>query len=225
VIHANDAPPLAPLALDAARRYAKIAPAIPHAQHMPSHIFIRVGAWDETIASNRLATASGGAYQRSEGMTGVWAHNLHTMDFLQYAYLQEGRDREAAALVDTVLAVTKTTPPDPAILAYFQSLFPARQTLETGDWKRAAGLRIIVDADSGSPHAAGLTRFARGLGAARIGDTVQARGEIAALDTVERHFHRMDDTSGAQNVAMARAAIGAWIALASGDTTQAVRMA
>jgi len=225
IIHANDSPPLAPLALDAARRYAKIAPAIPHAQHMPSHIFIRVGAWDETIASNRLAITSGGAYQRREGMDGVWSHNLHTRDFLQYAYLQEGRDREAAALVDTVMAVTKTTPPDPNILAYFQALFPARQALETGNWKQAAGLRVVANADSGTGYAAGLTRFARGLGAARSGDTAQARAEIVALDSVERHFRRMDDTSAAKNVGMARAAINAWIALAAGDTAGAVRLA
>jgi tetratricopeptide (TPR) repeat protein len=224
IIHANDAPPLAPQALDAARRYAKIAPAIPHAQHMPSHIFIRVGAWDETIASNRLATSSGAAYQRSEGMTGVWAHNLHTMDFLQYAYLQEGRDREAAALVDTVMAVTKTTPPDPDILAYFQSLFPARQALETGDWKQAANLAAISNADSGG-YAAGLNRFARGLGAARSGDTTLARAQIASLDSVERHFRTMDDTSAARHVGMARSAISAWIALAEGDTAAAVRQA
>src|SRR5207237_3944267 len=85
IIHANDNAVLAPLALDAARRYAQLAPAIPHAQHMPSHIFIRLGLWDDVIASNELATASGTAYALKEKMDGEWPHNVHTMDFLQYA--------------------------------------------------------------------------------------------------------------------------------------------
>jgi hypothetical protein len=225
IIHANDAPPLAPLALDAARKYAALAPAIPHAQHMPSHIFIRVGAWDETIASNRLATASGELYQRDAGMEGMWSHNLHTMDFLQYAYLQEGRDAEAQALVDTVLAVQKTTPPDPHILAYFRTLVAARQALELGDWRAAAALPIATAPDSGLSWSAGLNRFARGVGAARAGDTTLARAEMAALDGIEHHLRQKDDTTGARDIARERTAVSAWVALAAGDTAGAVRLA
>ena len=225
IIHANDAPPLAPLALAAARKYATLAPAIPHAQHMPSHIFIRVGAWDETIASNRRATAFGAEYQRNEHMSGTWAHNLHTMDFLQYAYLQEGRDREAAALVDTVLAVRTTTPPKPHILAFFRALMPARQALELGDWARARAIPAPTAPDSGRTWSAGLVRFARGLGAARLGDTTAARFEMAALDSIALHLKANDDTSGARSTTMERTAVSAWVALATGDSAGAVRLA
>jgi hypothetical protein len=225
IIHANDAPPLAPLARDAALRYATLAPAIPHAQHMPSHIFIRLGLWDETIASNRLATSSGQAYARAEHMAGVWAHNLHTMDFLQYAYLQEGRDREARALMDTVMAVRQTTPADPDILAFYQALMPARQMLELGDWKAAAALPVATAPDSGLGWSAGLNRFARGLGAARAGDTLRARAEIVALDSIERHLRQKGDTAEARDLVMERTAVSAWVALAAGDTAAAVRLA
>jgi hypothetical protein len=225
IIHANDAPPLAPLALDAARRYARLAPAIPHAQHMPSHIFIRVGAWDETIASNRQATESGKAYQRREKMDGVWGHTLHTMDFLQYAYLQEGQDSAARRLRDEVLEVRKTVPPNPYTLAYFRALFPARQALELGDWASAAVLPVPTGPDSGLAWSAGLTRFARGLGAARGGDTAVARGELGALERIERHLAQKDNTSGARHIMMQRTAVSAWLALAAGDTVSAVKLA
>jgi tetratricopeptide (TPR) repeat protein len=225
IIHANDAPPLAPLALEAARKYAAIAPAIPHAQHMPSHIFIRVGAWDETIASNRRATASGAVYQRQEGMQGVWSHNLHTMDFLQYAYLQEGRDREAAALVDTVVAARTSTPPAPHVLAFFQALMPARQALELGDWKAAVRIPAPTAPDSGLTWSAGLVRFARGLGAARMGDTTMARAEMAGLDSIARRLTQHGDTAFARSATMERTAVSAWVALAAGDTAGAVRHA
>src|SRR5207248_1785014 len=93
IIHANDSPELAPLGLDAARRYAQIAPAAPHAQHMPSHIFIRLGLWDETIAANKRSFDAGLEYARAHS-TGVAPEQLHALDYIVYAYLQEGRDGE-----------------------------------------------------------------------------------------------------------------------------------
>src|SRR5207249_111182 len=100
LIHANDSPRLAQLGLNAARRYAEIAPSAPHAQHMPSHIFIRLGLWDETIAANTRAFEAGLAYARAHHQP-VAPERLHALDYMVYAYLQQGRDREARAMVDT----------------------------------------------------------------------------------------------------------------------------
>jgi tetratricopeptide (TPR) repeat protein len=224
LIHANDEPSLAALALDAARTYATIAPAIPHAQHMPSHIFIRVGAWDETIASNRLALASGAEYEHQEHMEHVWFHNLHTMDLLQYAYLQEGRDREAAALADTVFLISRSTPPEAGMGSFFR-VISARQALELGNWTRAAALEIPTAPDSGLTWSGGIIRFARGLGAARLGDTATARGEMAAMDRIARHLTEREDTASGREVTMERTIVAAWVALASGDTAAAVQLA
>ena len=127
--------------------------------------------------------------------------------------------------MDTVLAIRQTTPPDPHILAFFQALIPARQALELGDWSRAKALPIPTAPDSGLSWSAGLTRFARGLGAARTGDTATARAEMAALDGVEHHLRQEDDTSGARDAGMERVAVSAWVALATGDTAGAVKLA
>src|SRR6266511_3757000 len=92
IIHANDSPRLAALGLDAARRYAQIAPSAPHAQHMPSHIFVRLGLWDETIAANRRSFAAGVEYAQAQQLGGVVAEQFHALDYMVYGYLQEGRD-------------------------------------------------------------------------------------------------------------------------------------
>jgi tetratricopeptide (TPR) repeat protein len=225
IIHANDAPPLASLALDAARRYAQLAPAIPHAQHMPSHIFIQLGLWDEVIASNRHATESGAAYERQERMDGVWGHRLHTMDFLQYAYLQQGRDAEAAKLVDEVGRAVRTVPPDSEGLPYYQTLFRARQALERGAWQEAAEVTVPTAPDAGLTSSGAMARFARGLGAARSGDTARARRAVGGLDSVEQRLRQRQDSNTARFVSTQRTALSAWLALSSGDSARAGRLA
>src|SRR5207247_717429 len=94
IIHANDSPQLASLGLDAARRYAQIAPSAPHAQHMPSHIFVRLGLWDESIAANQRSFDAGVAYARAQRLGGVVGEQFHALDYMVYAYLQEGRGSE-----------------------------------------------------------------------------------------------------------------------------------
>src|SRR5207237_2274415 len=120
-----------PLPLNAARREPQLAPPIPHAQHMPSHIFIRLGLWDDVIASNVQALESGTAYARQQKMDGEWPHNVHTMDFLQYAYLQGGRDRDAQRITDRVVSIEKLVGPVPtnAYIRYFNAFFPAPQLM------------------------------------------------------------------------------------------------
>src|SRR2546430_2578637 len=121
LIHANDSPRLAQLGLNAARRYAEIAPSAPHAQHMPSHIFIRLGLWDETIAANTRAFEAGLAYARAHNQP-VAPERLHALDYMVYAYLQQGRDREARAIVDTAQHLATVTIASDALIANYNQI-------------------------------------------------------------------------------------------------------
>ena len=154
LIHLYDTPALAEKGLDAARRYAGIAPAAPHAQHMPSHIFTRVGAWNDSIASN-IASARAAKDGKD------FDEQLHAMDYMVYAYLQLARDQEARAVVDDMNAVIGTNP-DRFVGPYALAVAPARYALERGDWKGAAQLQVKP---SKFAYADAMTHFARALGA------------------------------------------------------------
>ncbi len=221
LIHANDSPRLATLGLDAARRYAEIAPSAPHAQHMPSHIFIRLGLWDETITANQRAFEAGLAYARAHNQP-VAPERLHALDYMVYAYLQQGRDRAARATIDTAQQLVTTATSDMPITNYNRVAMEARLPLERGDW--AAAARLPVRAAELTIGAA-LDHFARGIGATRRGDTAQARVEIAALAATEADMTRRGDTEWARVVAIKRQAVTAWLELAAGDTVAALREA
>src|SRR5213594_1512911 len=134
IIHANDSPRLATLGLDAARRYAEIAPSAPHAQHMPSHIFVRLGLWDETIAANNRAFEAGLEDARAHNQP-VAPERLHALDYLVYAYLQEGRDREARSTIDIAQKLTTVATATDALIAnYNRVALEARLPLERGEW-------------------------------------------------------------------------------------------
>ncbi len=170
LIHAYDSPVLAERAVPAARRYAAIAPSVPHARHMPSHIFNTLGMWDDAIRSDSNALAA----LRDTAVTDILrGHRLHSLDYQQYAFLQEGRDAEAARATDearAVLALMATRRP------YYAATLPARLLLERGRWAEAARL---------DPGNAPVTQYARGLGAARSGDTALARAAVAELTRLE----------------------------------------
>jgi hypothetical protein len=190
LIHSFDYPPLANLALPAARRYAGVAPDSAHAQHMPSHIFTRLGLWDESIKSNQAAEAAALNYERSSGMAGAWDQQLHAMDYLAYAYLQTGRDAELASLIDRLNLVRQADPPSPTA-AYAVTAIPARAVLERRRWSDAARLELPVGlksltALSNYKWAIGNIHFARAMGAARNGDLARARAEIAELAALEQ---------------------------------------
>lgn len=223
IIHANDSPRLAHLGLDAARRYAEIAPSAPHAQHMPSHIFVRLGLWDETVASNRRSYEAGVAYLKAQGVDGVAPHEFHAMDYMVYGYLQRGRDRAAREVVAEALAIPKTHPPSSLVGSYNRTAMEARLALERGDWREAAGLPVRPSPQF--PAAEALSRFARGVGAARSGDTALARAEIAALAEIEAELTRRQEAYWARVVGIKRQAVSAGVALAAGDTATALREA
>src|SRR3954462_5963493 len=170
LIHLYDYPPIAEKGLKAARLYAKIAPDAAHAQHMPSHIFTRVGYWKESIDSNAVS-------QRVANQAADYHDQLHAMDYQVYAYLQLGQDTKAKAVMDdmnTVAGFTETFLPGPYALA----VSPARYAIERGDWKAAAALQVRP---SPLANVQAITYFARAIGAARSNNPEAAKVEIAKL--------------------------------------------
>ncbi|HEX5387753.1 MAG TPA: hypothetical protein VFW66_13700 [Gemmatimonadales bacterium] len=223
LIHACDSPALAARAINAAERYARIAPSVPHAQHMPSHIFTRVGRWDASIASNLRAAAAAGEYERSHHLAGVWPEHAHAFDYLVYAYLQEGRDREAGALVDSTDAAPDASAPEALGYDYARAAIPARYALERGRWADAE--ELSVHPAPAWPGTEALTRFARALGAARAGDLVVARAEVDTLGQLEAALARTGgpQTYWSMQVRIQREAAAAWLARATGDTAGALQ--
>ncbi len=223
LIHAYDFPPLAARAVGAANRYAAIAPSVPHARHMPSHIYTRLGMWDASIASNLSSVAAALQYEKQQHLTAVWDQRLHAMDYLAYAYLQEGRDGAARHLATEVARMQAFTPSNSVAAAYALAAIPARYALERGRWGDAAAL--TVRADLTEPAALAITHFARAVGAARSGDTATARAALASLEAIDddltaRHVPIWTATVHAQ-----RLAASAWLAIAVGDTAGAVSLA
>jgi hypothetical protein len=174
LIHSYDYPPLAPQGLAAAQRYSKIAPAAAHAQHMPSHIYTRVGAWDHSVAANTVSAKSD---------TAAGFNTLHAYDYMTYAHLQMGQDRAARAIGDKAIAIAKR--PDNFAAAYAYAAIPARLVLERGDWAGAAGLPLAPAADAYPwakyPQAEASNAYARALGAAALRDGAATESELARL--------------------------------------------
>ena len=224
LIHSLDYPALAELALPAARAYSKIAPSSPHAQHMPSHIFTRLGLWEESIRSN-LASAEAARQLMARTHPGATHFDaLHAMDYLTYAYLQLGQQTKAKEVVEQVQAVTKL---DQEIFsaAYAFAAVPARYALERHDWAGAAKLTVAPAwfpwKNFGGAEA--LTQFGRGVGAARTGDLAGARIALARLDTLYRSLVGVKaGYDWAPQVDVQRRALQGWIARAEKRNEDAV---
>ncbi|PYO59646.1 MAG: hypothetical protein DMD70_11660 [Gemmatimonadetes bacterium] len=225
LIHTNDVPQLARLGLYAARRYAEIAPDVPHAQHMPSHIFTRLGLWDDDIASNTRSVAAAHKFEDERHLNALWDQRGHAWDYMAYAYLQQGRDAEAKRVVDEAAAVTAVYPLGSLTNAYALAALPARYALERGRWRDATALAVRPAPEWRAAEA--ITHFARALGAARSGDTASARSAVSALDEIER----AEGAAGGAHVYWAgqvriqRFAASAWLARRTGDTAEALRLA
>ena len=221
LIHSYDKPQLAELGLPAARSYAKIAPAAPHALHMPSHIFARLGLWQDDIDSNLASIA---ATRRTAAMhMGGEGHQFHAMDFLVYAYLQSGREADAQG----VIAEVKTMPAmksmygggyDPQ--AYALSKFPALYALEVHHWSEAAALTPAANADSTDKA---ITYWARAIGAARAGNVFEARKNIAELEAIRQEMLKKKKSTYAQYVEDAQKESAAWVAHAEGKDDEAIK--
>ncbi len=229
LIHGFDYPGLAQLALPAARRYASIAPASAHAQHMPSHIFTRLGLWDESIASDRRAEAAARDYAASRNLPGSWDERLHAMDYLMYAYLQKGMDRQARDLLQTVNAIKRVDPPNFKV-AYSVTAAPARYALERRRWRDAATLQLAPNARQllsweNFPWAVAQVHFARAIGAARSGQLGLARQEIEELAAIERSMVvAAGDYDWRKQVSIERQMAEGWLAQAERRSEEAVRL-
>jgi tetratricopeptide (TPR) repeat protein len=211
IIHAFDSPPLARYALDAARQYAGIAPAAPHAMHMPSHIFTRLGYWDESIATNR----------RSADLEPTPGGKSHPMDYLVYAYLQQGRDEMALTALHEIGGDITGEYIAGTLGSYNALAMPARYALEREDWASAVALSVTPTV----PSAEAVTRFARGLGAARLGQVAAAQDEIAALEGLVAAMRAQNDPYWPIVVDAQRMAIAAWVAHAEGRHAEALELA
>ena len=220
IIHAYDVPPLAARAVEAARRYGQIAPSAPHALHMPSHTFTRVGYWQDSINANMAAAASA----KSEGQTG---EELHASDYMVYAYLQTAQDRAAQRLVESSTEIFSRFDPKvlisgaaPPVAAYFaHAAIPARYCLERRSWADAAKLEPYP---SPFPHTDAITYFARGLGAAHLKDGDTARLAISSLEQLRDKLSSMKEVYWANQVEIQRQEVSAWLAFAQGDRQSAL---
>jgi tetratricopeptide (TPR) repeat protein len=217
IIHAYDHPPLARRALDAARRYAKIAPSAPHALHMPSHTFTRVGYWQDSIATN-IASAE------TATKLGTHGEALHAMDYQVYAYLQLGQDAAARRILDRLPEARARFNPDAIGGAapgsaglYALAAIPARYALERGAWADAASLEIR---STTFPWVDAVTPFARALGAARSGSPSAAAADIDRLKALGEKLTA--DAYWAGQVDIQRRIAEAWVAFAGGRRDEAI---
>ena len=224
LIHAYDSPALASRGVKAAGRYAAIAPSVPHAQHMPSHIYVWIGRWDDVITSNRRSAESSRRFEESKGVAALWDQRGHALDYLMYAYLQQGRDAEARALAVQAAGVTAVFPENTLTNAYALAAIPARYALERNDW--AAAETLTVRPASAWLGAEAVTHFARALGGARRGNATLAGAEVDTLGQLEAALGNAGGTqtywSGQARIQ--RLAASAWLARAKGDTVGALQL-
>ncbi|TDJ44015.1 MAG: hypothetical protein E2O51_07230 [Gammaproteobacteria bacterium] len=226
IIHSYDYPGMAHLALDAATIYADVAPNSTHAQHMPSHIFTRLGLWDRAISSNHDSTASAVAYTQRANLSGHYDEGLHSIDYLMYALLQTARDDEAGQLLDRLRAIEKAHPENfKAAFTYAAS--PARYALERRQWIEASELTLL---SSGFPWqdfgwARSIHHFARGIGAARSGQLGLARQELELIEELAAALPVATSPYLREEVFVHADAVSSWILLGEGDTAEALRLA
>ncbi|HEY6661766.1 MAG TPA: hypothetical protein VIZ66_02480 [Sphingomicrobium sp.] len=229
LIHSFDYPPLAELALPAARRYASIAPASAHAQHMPSHIFTRLGLWDESIRSNLASQEAAEVLTKAKGFPGASRERLHAMDYLAYAYLQTGQDSRAEGVLADLNAIKEVDEPVFSV-AYAATAIPARLVLERKMWREAASLELPDNVRSLAPlakfpWAEAHLHFARAIGAAHIGNISLARGEVATLSTIEQALVIPPGTyDWRKSVRIERETAEAWLAYAEGRKDDALEI-
>lgn len=225
LIHSYDYPALARRALPAARAYAAIAPWVPHALHMPSHIFTRLGMWDESVATNQASAEASRAYAAQRHRTATEVEELHALDYMMYSYLQEARDIAAKQVLDTVANVRTTYPELEFVGAYAMGAMPARYALERNAWAEAAALPIPPRPQwPRYPFVEGLIEYAHALGRAHTGDVKGAR---AALDRMSELRAATTDPKFdyfKKHLELQMQAASAWLAHAEGRGDYAVAL-
>jgi tetratricopeptide (TPR) repeat protein len=225
LIHTYDYPGLAEMALPAARKYASIAPASAHAQHMPSHIFTRLGLWDESIQSNLKSTASARCYAENAGIKGHWDEELHGLDYLVYAYLQKAQSDLAKEQLEYLHTIQDVFPADFKV-AYAFAAIPARYFLENKMWEEAARLEMkpVNFPWEKFPWQKGIIHFSRLMGSAHTGHLDSARSELGKLNLLHDALVKEHDGYKANQLAIQIKTGTAWILFEEGKKQQALEL-
>src|SRR5213594_932977 len=225
LIHCYDYPALAQRGLAAAQTYDSIAPWVPHALHMPSHIFTRLGMWDQSIAANRASAEASRAYSAMRHRDATEAEELHALDYMAYSYLQEARDAEAKEIVDLVAKVRKTNPELEFIAAYGLAAIPTRYAFERNDWAAAAALTIPnLPHWSSFPFMEALIEYGHALGRAHIGDLDGARKAIARMRQLRDATKDPKFDYFKNHLEVQMQAASAWVAYGEGKKDEAIEM-
>jgi tetratricopeptide (TPR) repeat protein len=225
LIHSYDYPQLAQRGLASAQSYASIAPWVPHALHMPSHIFTRLGMWDESIAANRASAEASRAYAAMRHRDATEAEELHALDYMAYSYLQEAQDAEAKKIVDLAAKVRKTNPELEFSAAYALAAIPTRYAFERNDWAAAANLSIPnLPHWSSFPFMEALIEYGHALGRAHTGDLDGARKAIARMQQLRDATKHPKFDYFKSHLDLQMQAASAWVAAAEGKKNEAIEM-
>lgn len=229
IIHTYDYPEIAELGLSTARRYADIAPASAHAQHMPSHIFTRLGLWDESIDTNINSANSAVCYAEGSGSEGNWAQEIHAMDYLVYAYLQKGDNIKANEQNDYLMSMKKIFPLNDFAVAYTANAIPARIALENKQWEASAKLeRPKMEFDwKPYPWEQSILHFARAIGSARSCDIESAERELEIIQALHQELMAVNSAVASYQAGQVNIEVKttqAWIALAKGNPEDAIEL-
>ncbi|MFT4612151.1 MAG: tetratricopeptide (TPR) repeat protein [Glaciecola sp.] len=224
VIHTYDYPEIAEEALKTARRYAEIAPASAHAQHMPSHIFTRLGLWQESIDTNINSASSAVCYAESVNPNASWAQEIHAVDYLVYAYLQMGNNLKAQEYLDGMKEVTAVFPKQHFATSYALVAMPVRMVLENKLWEDASNLKLpSIDFTWETLHwETAMLHFGKALGYAHIGNITAAENELLTLRELHKFLKEAKETYRSGQVNIQVHASEAWIELAKGNNNKAL---
>ena len=226
IIHNYDNPVLAPQALPTARKYAQIAPSSAHAQHMPSHIFTRLGLWDESIQSNLSSSSAAVCYAEAMELKGHWFEEIHSMDYLVYAYLQRGDNAKAMEQYQHLKSINKVELSNAFAIAYPFAAIPARLALENKQWDKASNLEVHDSELSWEmfPWQKSILHFARALGAAHTKDYVAFEKELGVLKTLRKELLDKGDSYKANQVMIEIKASQAWQHFTKGNQEEALAL-
>lgn len=225
IIHTYDSPELALNGLDAAKKYAAIAPSSAHALHMPSHIFTRLGLWDDCISSNLASVSSAQCYADSAGLEGHWDEELHGLDYLVYAYLQKGENHYAKTQWD-YLKTIQTVQPFNFKVVYAFTAIPSRYVLENKLWEEAASLKVHKEDFAWEPYQwqKAIVHFARALGSVHTGNLDAAQTELNSLKKIHESLVNAKDAYKATQVKIQLTTADAWIKMKQGNIEEALKL-
>lgn len=225
LIHAYDYPELAGKALSAARKYASIAPSSAHAQHMPSHIFTRLGLWDECVDANLASTSSARCYAENAGLKGHWDEELHALDYLVYGYLQQGRNALAKEQFEYLKTITEVSPVNFKV-AYAFAAIPSRYLLENRLWTEASELELHPQNFPWQkfPWQKSMFHFTRLLGHVHTGELGSAMAQLDSLEKLHKLLVNQNDSYKAEQLMVQIEAGKAWIHYKKGNKDEATRL-